>query len=377
MVGRRRKVRYTVPKLVNGRGTIPIDRSFKGVGRIRIVSGTTDETVYLKMMDTLDNIHDAGNVPTLEALRDGSVTMMEVYSNAIQKGVTSQMTVNLDTPLKETLTEWLKTHEVKDSTRRSYKQHLDLIYKVCTVTDVVRDLPKRLDTYRRSAIKRNIGTTFNRVRAVVMAFAKARYRDTSDFYLSIKQVPSVAIQRKGVGNVALPVTDIVTFTQGMNNKCVEMVWSMCTGGFRLGEYLEENDTTWNTTNDRLNIIKNNPGHGNKGYTRTVMLPFPVSKPTLGERQFRRHLETAVKKSGLKVSSHTFRKCFSHWMELSGIPRTRRKGYLGHGKSDITDIYEVHDVEKYLRDDAKDFRDFVEKHRNQIVNPKAREFFNLT
>lgn len=378
MAGRRRKVRYIVPQLINGRGTIPIDRSFKPVGRIRTVSGTTDEDVYRRMMDTLDDIYDAGNLATLEALRDGSVTMMEVYSNAINKGVTNQMTVNLDRPLMETINDWLPTHDIKASTRKSYGNHLALLYKFCSANDTVRDLPKRLDIYRKSASKRGTGTTFNRVRAVVMAFARAVYRNSSSLYLSIKQVPALPNSQRGKSTIhALAVADIVAFTEGMYEKAATMVWAICLSGFRLGELLEENDTTWETKQDHLMVYKHNPGHGNKGYTRMVMLPFPLEKPSLGERQFRRYLDTARQATGLKATSHTFRKCFTHWMELSGIPRTRRKAYLGHGNTDITDIYERHEVERYLRDDATAFRDFVEKHRHTKVNPKAKEFFDFS
>jgi hypothetical protein len=39
------------------------------------------------------------------------------------------------------------------------------------------------------------------------------------------------------------------------------------------------------------------------------------------------------------------------MEEAGIPRTRRRLYLGHGAKDVTDLYEVHDVTAYLAEDA--------------------------
>lgn len=368
MAGRRPKARYTVPSLINGRGTIPIDRSFRGVGRIRTASGTTDDAVYVRMMDALDSLYDAGNLPTLEALRDGQVTAMEVYANTVKKGATSQMTVNLDRPLIDTINSWLVNHAIKDATRKSYADHLAVLYKFCNAKDQLRELVKRLDAFRKSSMKRKTGTTFNRTRAVLMAFAKSEYRDTSPFYQSIRQVPVIPNVRSGQSNMAVSVGDIVRLTDAIDPKAAPMVWSMCFGGFRLGEYLEKNQVTWETKKDRLIIHIHNPGHGNKGYTRTVMLPFPLTQSTIGDRQFRRYIDRAKGPLSLDVTTHTFRKCFAHWMELAGIPRTRRMAYLGHGKTDVTDIYEVHDVEKYLIEDADTFKAFVDKERKQAAVP---------
>ena len=48
------------------------------------------------------------------------------------------------------------------------------------------------------------------------------------------------------------------------------------------------------------------------------------------------------------------------MESAGIPRTRRKLYLGHGAADVTDLYERHEVEAFLLEDAKKLTEFLSR-----------------
>ena len=57
-----------------------------------------------------------------------------------------------------------------------------------------------------------------------MAFAKKLYRDTSPFYLSIKQVPIISARGKQqLGIDALSISDVVKLTKDMNDKAAEMV----------------------------------------------------------------------------------------------------------------------------------------------------------
>lgn len=371
MAGRRPKVRnkVTIPK----KGKIRIDMSVKGIGRIRISSGTRDPDTYTKICEVLDDLENVGNLPTLQALKDGQVTALEVYSNAMNNGVKNQMTVNLDRPLIPTIEAWLKDHDVKERTRKSYRAHLNVFKSYTKSSDTIRQLVQRLDDYRKSATKKGTATTFSRTKSLLLAFAKHEYGATTELYLKIQQVPNIKNTKKAQVPHALSVPDVVRLTDAIKSaKAQEMVWSMCYTGFRIGEYLEQNEVEWATTPDTLNIIKHNPGHGNKGYSRVVFLAFPLSKPDLAERQFRRYIDAATESTGLKATSHTFRKCFAHWMEMAGIQRTRRQAYLGHANQSVTDLYEKHDVSRYLKEDARKFRDYVEAERNPDGAKRSRK-----
>jgi hypothetical protein len=48
------------------------------------------------------------------------------------------------------------------------------------------------------------------------------------------------------------------------------------------------------------------------------------------------------------------------MEEAGVPRTRRRLYLGHGAKDVTDLYEVHDVTAFLAEDAARLGEYLDE-----------------
>lgn len=54
---------------------------------------------------------------------------------------------------------------------------------------------------------------------------------------------------------------------------------------------------------------------------------------------------------MDLTPYQLRHHFSFWMLRAGIPRDRRRAYLGHDAQDMTDRYEVHEIDMYLREDA--------------------------
>ena len=59
-----------------------------------------------------------------------------------------------------------------------------------------------------------------------------------------------------------------------------------------------------------------------------------------------------------VEPYDFRRTYANWLEAAGIPRTRRKLYLGHGASDVTALYELHEVAAFLVEDAAKLSTFL-------------------
>ena len=103
-----------------------------------------------------------------------------------------------------------------------------------------------------------------------------------------------------------------------------------------------------------NLVRVN-GTKTENAERVVPLLYPVTKPSLTYRQFNRRLE----KLNLPVRARTGRKCFARWMNEAGIPRTRRRAYLGHAtREDVTDRYEGYSPEAYLEEDRQRLRDFI-------------------
>ncbi len=89
--------------------------------------------------------------------------------------------------------------------------------------------------------------------------------------------------------------------------------------------------------------------------RVIPLIHPISKPGLTYRQFNRRMEKLESPARARMG----RKCFARWMNESGVPRTRRRAYLGHAaREDVTDVHEGYSPTRYLAEDRKRLRAFI-------------------
>jgi len=375
MAKRQQSKVLVAPALTNGRGTIQITRTFAGVGKIRVASGTKDPKTYANIVDAMEGLFNVGNLATLQALKEGRLKPVDLLHRVRNQGVNVVQGGEDSTPLLASLWKWLETHDVKENTRRGYKSHLLGFAKTCKASDTARDAPVRFAKYRKRCREKDIARSFNQARSALMAWASTEFRKRSAVYQDLRDIAPLAQIRK-VHNDAISVLDVIKLTEVMPDIYADMTWSVCFSGMRIGEYFSENGTFWNDARDRIEVIKNTPGHGNKGFSRTVMRPFDISPPTRGKRQFKRELEKARQRQGVSATPNTFRKCFGFWSSESQISQTRIKAYMGHQNTSITDIYQRHEVESFLASDAKRFREYVERYRKPpvSVNPNSAKFF---
>lgn len=358
---------HKIPKLVNGRGTLPINQSYEGVGKIRVASGTKDPNTYLAILKAMDGVYNAGNLDTLESLRDKVITPLELLQSVKKSGVHKVININTSVLLIQTILDWLEHHNIKETTRRGYKSHLDLFFKTCKATDTIKDLTKKFEAYRKVCIKKDTARSFNQCRAALLAFAKSEYKKKSSIYIDLSDIEVLPVKKK-LKNDAVGVEDVVTFTSVLEDPFPQIIWDMCYTGLRISEYLETLDTTWEVKVDRIEVTNNNVGHGNKGGNRIVMLPYHVDKPTRKHQAIRRAFIRAKKATGISLTPHSTRKCFDHWCNEAGISDVRIKAYMGHQSMSITQMYRKHEVDSHLASDAKLFKDYVEG----IRNPKPKK-----
>jgi integrase len=78
-------------------------------------------------------------------------------------------------------------------------------------------------------------------------------------------------------------------------------------------------------------------------------------PRLHHRTFEDHVRDRTDRH---VQPYDLRRCFARWMESAGIPRIRRKMYMGHATGDVTELYERHELEAYLAADAAKLREWA-------------------
>ena len=71
-------------------------------------------------------------------------------------------------------------------------------------------------------------------------------------------------------------------------------------------------------------------------------------------------DSALGRLNVKVTPYDARRTYANWLEAAGIPRTRRKLYMGHGQTDVTDLYEWHEVEAFIAEDTEKLRQYITK-----------------
>jgi integrase len=98
-------------------------------------------------------------------------------------------------------------------------------------------------------------------------------------------------------------------------------------------------------------------HGTKrdGRRRDVPLIMAPVIPSMHRRTFE---DRVRQRTARAIVTYDLRRTYSNWMESAGIPRTRRRMYMGHGAKDVTDLYERHEVAAYLLEDATKLKAFL-------------------
>jgi integrase len=329
------------PHRSGGRGTFLIDRRYQGVGRIKRASGTNDEKVYRKLLLMLDEIAGAGRTDVLRSIRDGTLRPLDVWSAYRQHGVHRLPTAEHLQPLQLAVEEWLKCAEIAAKTRRDYTYVLNAVTDDAPSAAPITQLPTLLASYRYRAKPR----MFNVARSACQAFLRDTVGRYHQLWVEVANVRPRRVRPKR-GNPQTPgEAGMIAQPLGPYGG---MWWTMCCTGMGPSEYW---DREWEILEDRIVI------HGTKREGRDRIVPrvtTPV-RPLILYPAFRRHLLEATDGA---VTPYDARRSFAHWLEEAGIPRTRRRQYLGHGKRDVTDIYEDFPVQRYLGEDAQRLREHI-------------------
>lgn len=97
------------------------------------------------------------------------------------------------------------------------------------------------------------------------------------------------------------------------------------------------------------------GTKREGRVRSVPL---IQSPAVPTWKHPRTFENAFRERTSAFTPYDLRRTYSNWLEAAGIPRTRRRMYMGHGARDVTDLYEQHEVTAFLVEDGAKLRAFL-------------------
>jgi integrase len=327
------------PHRSNQRGSYVLDRQFRGVGRLKRSSGTDDPALFKLLNTMLTMLYRGGRLDLLQAMRDGVVTPLEVWSRYRVGQLERLPSPDTLRGLRGALERWADTAEASRWHRQARTYAVRAVLRLARQDATVQDLPALLRSYSWAA---KGPTMFNRTRAAMLAFLRDTLGRSHPVYQQCRDVrPRKEAKRAGS---PLTVEAMTALTQQLTSAHAEIAWAMVLTGMGPGELWGR----WQVLADRVHIA----GTKRAGRARHVPLVRAIRRPARGYQAFRVALSEA---SGEAVEPYDLRRTYATWLEAAGIPRTRRRMYLGHGASSVTDLYERHQVDAFLAEDAERLR----------------------
>lgn len=340
------------------RGSYILDRRFRHVGRIRRSSGTTHLATFRRINEMLTTLHGMGRLDLLRAIRDGHLAPLQVWE-AYRVGALERLpSAEMLAPLSAALGRFVEHSTAGARHRASLKSSAKHLANAAAAEATIADLPEALRTLRTSLAAHP--RAFNLARSAAQAFARERFGRRSALWLEVTNVPLLEEMGRQRGRAVMP-RELAAVAENLEPTIAAMVWTMALTGMGPAEYWERLGGAWRDEGAHIRIR----GTKREGRDRSVPRIREPSRPACWEGLFRRLLSEA---SGGALQPYDLRRTFAHWMELARIPRTRRRLYMGHGKRDVTDLYEFHEVQAFLVDDGATMRSWLAE---QLAGGDAR------
>ena len=336
-----------------GRGTLVIDLTFRGIGRIKRASGTTDKAVFTGLKQMLRQLYQAGRWEVLERIRDGELSLLQVWRHHRVGQWERIPTAEHLLPLKETLDSWASTYPCSPKHQESLTRSFGLIAESTRGSATVADLPEALKFLRVRCQSEGIGRTFNLARSASQAFLRSTVGKHDPLWLKVSTVERLPEPPK-IGKHPKNIEEVLEITEALGPKAGPMWLALCLTGMGPKEYFEDG---FEVQQDRI-LIR---GKKRKGRNRVVPLVTAPVRPMLTRWGFRQ----ALRRLPILVTPYDARRTFANLMETAGIPRTRRMMYLGHRARDVTDLYERHEVTAFLAEDARKLLALLGEDKGQL------------
>ena len=324
----------------NGRGTLLLERKFGSI-QIRRASGTKSAEELAAIVELLDALTRTGRLDIVRRVQQGGIRAVELLRR--QRAGLGIDLPNLDPVALDRLEvvgpRWLASRKgASDGHARNCRQHLKLLTKRWP-TLTLDGLPGVLVTLRQEYEGKHHAVTFNQIRTSVLDLARwVGGGKRTALWTEIQSVPklraSISVQRAHNPfdvHVAVQLSNLLNAkVPGAGN----VFMTLCTTGMRPSEYWGKG---WQVlpTDSRVSIR----GTKSKAAVRAVPLVLIGSGPvvpTISYGRYSKIFRETVRELGqvkpgepLPWTLYDCRRTFAVWMEEAGIPRTRRRIYLGH------------------------------------------------
>lgn len=320
--------------------TKQLDRRFRHVGRIKRSWGTTHKPTIRRMESMMDGLFETGRLDILRSLQDGTYTPLQVYDAWRTNDLERLPTAATLAPLKESMEKWIAKKECSEAHRLSLSQSLrHLTSGTASTSHTVAGLPTVLSALR-DRFQGKHPRSFNLARAAAQAFAKTTAGRNSKLWQDITAIEVLKVTQQRSKKPLTP-NELETLMWKLRWPMNDIAAGMAFTGMGPSEYWGN----WEPVRHGYAV------HGTKREGRDRLVPYfsMIQRPQVQYAAFRRALRDA---SDGQVKPYDLRRTFANALEAAGIPRTRRKMYLGHGAKDVTDLYERHEVERFLVEDGE-------------------------
>ncbi len=341
------------PHQSNLRGSLIIDRVFRGVGRISRATGTKNVRLFEKFDAMLSTLYEGGRRDVLISIRDGRLSILEVWEQFRLGRWDLIPTQEYLEPLKRTFETWTDGYECSEKHRKSLKDSCAYLVAAAPKKARMVDLPAAVGAFRKQTATR--ARTFNLARSAAQAFIRSTLGRHSKIWQEIATIQTRRIVQKFHKNPQT-VLGAVKIREQLDTNAAEIWWALCTTGMRPAELWGE----WSVEGDRVKILA---AKRQERVTRFVPLLVNPAIPTLTPSGFK----SALNRLSVKVVPYDGRRSYANWLEAAGIPRTRRKLYLGHGQTDVTDLYEWHEVKAFVAEDRVKLLAYIGQEQRKAVS----------
>jgi integrase len=381
------------PKKQHVGPSLEVDRRIRGIGRIRHATGLTSEPQFRKLNDEITEAAKTDEGRALLRMMAGKHPKLRAdvfFRAANTKTLHLIPQGNAALPLVDAITQWREdtkpdvstdTYRVRGELVRWVETLAEPKAMVATLPDVIRQLRVRQAKAPRS---------FNLNRAYALAFVRDTLGKLSPVYLGIQAV-TVRKVRPKVKPRPLTPAELLELRAGFDKVAAEWLtthtspkatkkpiaswkdaFAMALTGMNPREYhgtwVAGEDTVWIQGTKRAGRKRAVPSL----WPSTLWPDYGLPLPSASQKVYAKAFKAAADAAGLPCTPYDMRRSFANWMEAAGIPRTRRKLYLGHGAADVTDLYERHEVQAFLLEDGRKLRAWIDRQLAPIspVSPET-------
>jgi len=331
------------PHRSHSRGTFVIDLMFPPpIGRIRRASGTTDTATFKDIRIMLKTLRMQGRGDLLTEVKLGRLDPLHLLGLFRQNRL-EEIPIGATLPKFEDAVEaWIKRRQLADDLSDEHERSMRKTLKAlkAIAADLrLHQVPGALAVYREVTAGKQ--RTFNIARSHCQAILRAELGQHHPLYAALQDLEPFK-RRRRKPRLAIEVADVLDLLTKLSPAAGEIAWALFVTGMLPKEYFVDG---WSIGPDRIHV------GGRKRESRERDIPFVsmIAEPRMSRRRWEKDFHTVAAD---RWTPKDLRNGFSHLLEAAGIPRSRRKWYMGHSAGDVTDGYEAHQVTAFLRQDAE-------------------------